>query len=103
MQQAQLEEALDLQYSAAVGDFRTAAANVSARRETVSLAEQTLELADLRYRNGLATQLEVSDATLQLDQARVNEIEALATYVKALAQLERLAGGRLTLLREIQP
>jgi len=103
LQQAQLEEALDLQYSAAVGDFRTAASNVSARRETVQLAEQTLELADLRYRNGLATQLEVSDATLQLDQARVNEIEALAAYVKAIAALERLAGGRLTLLTETQP
>jgi outer membrane protein TolC len=103
MQQALLEEGLQVQYAAALGDFHTAAANIGARRETVSLAEQTLELADLRYRNGLATQLEVSDATLQLDQARVNEIEALATYVKALAQLERLAGGRLTLLTEIQP
>jgi outer membrane protein TolC len=103
LQQAQLEEALDLQYSAALGDFRTATANVAARRETVALAEQTLELADLRFRNGLATQLEVSDATLQLDQARVNEIEALAAYVKAIAALERLAGGRLTLLTENQP
>ncbi len=103
LQQAQLEESLELQYAAALGDFRTAAANVEARRETVRLAEQTLELADLRYRNGLATQLEVSDAALQLDQARVNEIEALAAYVTAVAQLERLAGGRLTLLREGQP
>lgn len=103
LQQAQLEEALELQYAAAVGDFHTADANVRARREAVSLAEQTLELADLRYRNGLATQLEVSDATLQRDQARVNEIEALAAYVRAVAQLERLAGGRLTLLTETQP
>ena len=103
LQQELLEEALQLQYTAALGDFHTAAANIDARRETVSLAEQTLELADLRYRNGLATQLEVSDATLQLDQARVNEVEALAAYVKAIAALERLAGGRLTLLTEIQP
>ncbi len=103
LQEQLIEEALQLQYAAALGDFQTAAANIGARRETVRLAEQTLELADLRYRNGLATQLEVSDATLQLDQARVNEIEALATYVKAIAALERLAGGRLTLLTEIQP
>jgi len=103
LQQALLEEALELQYTAALGDFRTATASVAARRETVALAEQTLELADLRFRNGLATQLEVSDATLQLDQARVNEVEALATYVKAIAALERLAGGRLTFLTEIQP
>jgi outer membrane protein TolC len=102
LQEAQLTEALDLQHTAVLGDYRTAIANVAARRETVGLAEQTLELADLRYRNGLATQLEVSDAALLLDQARVNEIEALATYVKALAQLERLAGGRLSLLTETE-
>jgi outer membrane protein TolC len=103
MQQALLEETLQVQYAAALGDFETAAANITARREAVSLAEQTLELADLRYRNGLATQLEVSDAALQRDQARVNEIEALAAYVTAIAQLERLAGGRLTLLTEMEP
>jgi len=102
LREAQLAEALDLEYTASLGDYRTATANVQARRETVGLAEQTLELADLRYRNGLATQLEVSDAALLLDQARVNEIEALATYVKALAQLERLAGGRLSLLTETE-
>jgi outer membrane protein TolC len=103
LREAQVVEALDLQYTAAVGDHQTAIASVLARKEAADLAEQTLELADLRYRNGLATQLEVSDAALVRDQARVDEIDALAAYVKALAHLERLAGGRLTLLREIQP
>jgi outer membrane protein len=103
MREAQVVEALELQYSAAVGDYRTAAATVQARREATGLAEQTLELAVLRYRNGLATQLEVSDATLVVDQARVDEVDALASYVKALAQLERLAGGRVALLQEIEP
>jgi outer membrane protein TolC len=103
LREVQVVEALDLQYSAAVGDYRTAIANVEARKEAVGLAEQTLELANLRYRNGLATQLEVSDAALLLDEARVNEIQALAGYVKALAHLERLAGGQVGLLREIKP
>ena len=102
LQEAQVAESLELQYAAALGDFRTAEANVAARRETVRLAEETLDLADLRYRNGLATQLEVSDAALQVDQARINEIDAQSAYVKALAQLERLTGGQLTLLMETQ-
>jgi outer membrane protein TolC len=42
--------------------------------------------------------LEVSDAALLLDQARLNEVQALYDHVKALAQLERLSGGRLDLL-----
>jgi len=102
-QQALVEEGLRVELSRAMGDYRTALAQHRARRETVRLAEETQALADLRYRNGLATQLEVSDAALLLDQARVNEVQALADYVRALAQLERLTGGRLTLLREKQP
>ena len=102
-QQAMLEEALRVELSQAVGDYRTAVAQLTARQETSRLAAETQELADLRYRNGLATQLEVSDAALLLDQARVNEVQALADYVTALARLERLTGGRLTLLKEKQP
>jgi outer membrane protein TolC len=45
----------------------------------------------------LSTQLEVSDAALLLDEARLNEVQALHDYVKALAHLERLSGGQLTL------
>ncbi len=102
-QQAMLEEALRVELSQAVGDYQTAVAQLRARQETSRLAQETNDLADLRYRNGLATQLEASDAALVLDQARVNEVQALADYVKSLARLERLGGGRLTLLREAQP
>lgn len=102
-QQAMLEEGMRVELSQAVGDYRTAVAQLKARQETSRLAQEAHDLADLRYRNGLATQLEVSDAALVLDQARVNEVQALADYVKALARLERLGGGRLTLLREAQP
>ncbi len=102
-QQAMLEEGLRVELSQAMGDYRTAVAQLKARQETSRLAQEAHDLADLRYRNGLATQLEVSDAALVLDQARVNEVQGLADYVKALARLERLGGGRLTLLREAQP
>jgi len=102
-QQAMLEEGMRVELSQAVGDYRTAVAQLRARQETSRLAQEAHDLADLRYQNGLATQLEVSDAALVLDQTRVNEVQGLADYVKALARLERLGGGRLTLLRETQP
>jgi outer membrane protein TolC len=102
-QQAMLEEGMRVELSQAVGDYHTQVAQLRARQETSRLAQEAHDLADLRYRNGLATQLEVSDAALVLDQARVNEVQALSDYVKALARLERLGGGRVTLLREAQP
>jgi len=98
LQERQLEEALELQLQAALGDYRTAMAQLRARHQTVAMAVRAHELAELRYANGLATQLEVSDAALLLEQARVNEVQAIHDYVKALALLERLSGGRLGLL-----
>jgi outer membrane protein TolC len=102
-QQALVEEGLHIELAAAIGEYRTAQVEIAARRQTVGLAEETLELAQLRFGNGLATQLDVSDAALLLDEARVNEIQALHDLVKALARLERLSGGQVVLLAGEQP
>jgi len=98
LQEVQLRESLELRTEAALADYRAARSRIEARRETVRLAERTLELAEVRFANGMSTQLEVSDAALLLDQARVNEVQALYDYVQALATLERLTGGRMELV-----
>jgi len=99
VEEAQLKEALEIQLEAGLADYRMALAQLDARQETVTLAERAHELAESRFANGLSTQLEVSDAALLLDEARVNQVQAMYDYVKALAQLERLSGGRVQLLR----
>jgi len=99
VEEAQLREGLEIQLAAAFAEYRRTQAQIRVTEETVELAERTLELADVRFANGLSTQLEVSDAALLLDQARVNHVQALHDYVKALAQLERTSGGQIQLLR----
>ncbi len=99
VEEDQLREALELELAAALAEYAMTRAQIEARRETVTLAERTQELAEVRFANGLSTQLEVSDAALLLDQARVNEVQSQHDYVKALAHLERLSGGTLQLLR----
>lgn len=69
-----------------------ALATLVARRGTAQLAERTHHLADVRWRNGLGTQLEVSDARLQMQNAQVNEVLATKEYRLSLARLERAAG-----------
>ncbi len=69
-----------------------ALATLVARRGTAQLAERTHHLADVRWRNGLGTQLEVSDARLQMLNAQVNEVLATKEYRLSLARLERAAG-----------
>jgi len=98
LEESQLREALELQLEAALAEYRSVRAQIDARRQTVLMAERTLELAETRFSNGLSTQLEVSDAALLLDQARVNEVQALYDYVQVLAQMERLSGGRMDLM-----
>ncbi|UCD24806.1 MAG: TolC family protein [Gemmatimonadota bacterium] len=98
-EEAQLQEGLEVALAAAMAEYRMARAQIEARQQTEVLAERALELADARFANGLSTQLEVSDAQLLLDEARVNRVQAMYDYIRALAQLERLSGGRLELLR----
>jgi outer membrane protein TolC len=98
LQESQLRESLSLQLAGALAEYRAARSQIRARRETVALAERALELADVRFASGMSTQLEVSDAALLLDQARVNEVQSLYDYVRALATLERLSGGKMQLV-----
>lgn len=99
VEEAQLKEGLDLQLAASMAEYRRSQSQLRVTEETVALAERTLELADVRFASGLSTQLEVSDAALLLDQARVNHVQAQHAYMKALAQLERSSGGQIQLLR----
>jgi outer membrane protein TolC len=98
-EEAQLREGLEVELAAALAEYEMARAQIQARRETAALAERALALAESRFASGLSTQLEISDAALLLDEARVNEVQAMYDYVKALARLERLSGGKLKLLR----
>jgi outer membrane protein TolC len=75
-----------------------ALATLVARRGTVQLAQRAHHLATVRWSNGLSTQLEVSDARLQMLTAEVNEVDAVKDYRLALLRLERAAGRSLNLV-----
>lgn len=64
-------------------------------RATIVLAEEDLRLARERYRVGAATLLEVTEAEVSLIQGRSSEIEGVAGYLTALAELERSTGWTL--------
>jgi outer membrane protein len=103
LQRAQLEQGLEIELQAALGEFDQSRAQIEARRATAVQAQRTLELAELRFRTGLATQLDISSARLLLQQARVNEAQALYNYLSALARLERASGGEVPLVESRLP
>jgi outer membrane protein len=103
LQRDQVRRGLELELEAALGEFDAARAQIEARRATVAQARRALELAELRFRSGLATQLDISSARLMLEQARVNEVQALFNYMNALARLERVSGGEIPLVAQRLP
>lgn len=84
------QAAIDL--TRAKGELQRTQTLLLARRETVEQASQAQHIAQVRYSNGLSTQLEVSDARLLLQQAEVNEAQAMRDYLMSVAQLEQALG-----------
>jgi outer membrane protein TolC len=88
----QVAEQVSLDMAQARAELERAQALVGARRATVRQAERAQHLANVRYAQGMSTQLEVTDARVLAQQAETNEVQAMRDYLFALAQLERALG-----------
>jgi len=75
---------------AALEAVSTARAAWEATAGTIQQAERAYEIAELRYREGISTQLELSDARLLLQQAQANRAVAARDYQVARARLALL-------------
>lgn len=89
-----LEEEVRLEVEQADLALRAARESVEASRGTVDLAERALEIAQIRFKNGLSTQVELDDAELAVTEARTNLARALHAYSTARAALQAALGER---------
>ena len=92
LQLNQLREGVRLEYEQALGELRRAQEQVTAAATNVEQAERVYDLTELRYREGVATQLDVSNARLALQQARLNQVQAFHDAYLAVAKAERALG-----------
>ncbi|HEY8550234.1 MAG TPA: TolC family protein [Vicinamibacterales bacterium] len=69
-------ELADLDAASALAELRAARAEWEASAGTIQQAARAYEIAELRFREGISTQLELSDARLLLAQAQVNRARA---------------------------
>lgn len=99
-QREQQRERVALEVEQARQEVDRALTTLAARRGTVQLATRAHHLATVRWKNGLSTQLEVSDARLQMQTAEVNEVAAIKDYRLALLRLERATGLPLQLVNQ---
>lgn len=97
-QLAQVRAAVEIDVERARQEVRRSLTLLAARRGTASLARRAYDIATVRWRSGLSTALELSDARLKLHAARVDEVTAARDYRHALAALEHASGQPLTLV-----
>jgi TolC family type I secretion outer membrane protein len=97
LQEANLDYAdtrrqVELEVRQAYSDYLQTLELIEAQKKTVEEAEESLRLAEARFRAGTGTQLDVLSAQTALTEARSNEIQALHDYNVAITTLERVTG-----------
>jgi len=69
-----------------------AESRIDAAQKSVNSARRAFEIAESRYNNGLATQLELKDSRIFLDQAQITYLTAIYAYLEAYFDWELLTG-----------
>ena len=88
----QTRDAVELEVQRAFINLREAERNIEVARKTIQSAEENFRISEVRYREQVATSLELFDAQTLLTQAQVNHYRALYDYNVSLAQLQKSMG-----------
>jgi hypothetical protein len=89
-QRQQVEELAGVDSRSALAELVAARASWEASAGTITQAGRAYEIADVRYRAGVSTQLELSDSRVQLQQAEANRAVAARDLQVARARVALL-------------
>ncbi len=81
-----------LQVESAYLSINEAAERIAAGKMIVKQAQETVELAKGRYAAGVGSSIEITDAMITLNNAKMTYITALSDYAMGQANLERAIG-----------
>jgi outer membrane protein TolC len=88
----QVRQSVALDVRTALATLRQAQLNRQTTAANVQQAQEALRIAQVRYRAGVATSVEVTDAQVALTQAQTNQVNAEYDYLDAEAALARAIG-----------
>ncbi len=83
---------IELEVRTAIDSFNSAREQVKTAEEGLSLADNELAQAQRRYRTGVGSSIEVTDAQTRLERARDNRIAAIFNYSLARVDLSSATG-----------
>lgn len=83
----------EIQLRNLVGELAEARSRTRGQRLAVSQARRGYEMASAQYREGLASQLELTDAEVALRQSEFNYAQAVYDYLSTRARLDEASGN----------
>ena len=92
----QLRQAVKVEVRRAVRDLETARERIEAQEANVRRAELNYDHVSQRVNEGVARPIELREASDQLDQSRINYLQAVYDYLVARSNLETALGQPLT-------
>ncbi|WP_342330594.1 TolC family protein [Pedobacter sp. FW305-3-2-15-E-R2A2] len=87
-----LKEETNAQLAAVISRWKEANAQLSVQKTTVEAAELSYVMMNDRYRNGLSSRLELTDAELALTQGKLNYLQAVYHLKVLHVELQRSLG-----------
>lgn len=92
----QLDKGIDLEIQQAYSSLQEAKKVMSAGEKNVQTAKRAVEIAQVQYKNGLITSVELLSAEVGLTQAKTNYLQAKYDYLIAVAKLKKAIGEDLS-------
>jgi len=96
LQYEQLQRGVELEVSRALRTLETARQRIQSQKQTLQVAETNYEYTAERVGEGVSSQVELRQASDQLDQTRLNYLNAVFDYLVARSDLETALGRPLT-------
>ncbi len=96
LQREQQRAAVQLGIEQSLRTLRAAYQRLQAQEQNVETAELNYEYTRRRVENGVSSRLELREASSQLDESRLNRLQAIHDYLRARSALERAMGVPLS-------
>ena len=95
-QELLLQDAIKADVKEKINELRRVQSLVEVQRGTVKLAERAYQIANVRYKEGAGSQLEIQDTDIALRNAKLNLTQSVHSYIITKFELERLLGRTST-------
>lgn len=87
-----LQEEMNAELAAIISRWKEANAQLIVQKTTVEAAELNYTMMNDRYKNGLSSRLELTDAELSLTQGKINYLQAVYNLKVLYVELQRSLG-----------